>query len=314
LARGSVLSREDLVTPIRVVAWVLALMLPVGATGLGAAPQSGPAPAASSCEIEGEGSLSTNPDARFELEAEDEPGHTAPEGEVNYRDARAGLRVRATHLTTVLVRGIHGTVRGLAQLGGTGIEFTVEVEDRTPEGGLDRFHIRLSSGYVAEGDIEKGGVEIECEEEEGAVATSVVGRAIRSPEVRSLGSDLSHAQVVSGVLTRGIKLAAGRTRPDGSNQHSFPSGHSSATFATATVLEQHYGWKVGLPAYTFAVCVAGSRLQENKHFPSDVLFGAALGSVGGRSVTAGRGRAQVSLVPLPVPEGGFGVAVVGAWH
>jgi len=60
--------------------------------------------------------------------------------------------------------------------------------------------------------------------------------------------------------------------------------------------------------------VAGSRLQENKHFPSDVLFGAALGIVGGRSVTLGGGRARVSLVPLAGPGRGFGVAVVGAWR
>ena len=167
---------------------------------------------------------------------------------------------------------------------------------------LDRF---LEFGDVGGGVLVQVG---------GSIATYVVGRATRSPEVRSLGYDLIRAQIVSGVLTRGLKLAAGRTRPDGSNQHSFPSGHSSATFATATVLERHYGWKVGLPAYAFAVCVAGSRLQENKHFPSDVLFGATLGIMGGRSVTAGRGRAHVSLVPLAVPEGGFGVAVVGAWR
>jgi hypothetical protein len=156
---------ESLVKAIRVVPWMLALMVPVGATGLGAAHQSGPAPDISSCEIEGEGSLSTNPDARFELEAEHEPGRTAPEGEVTYVDARAGLRFRATHLTTVLVRGVHGTVRGMAQLGDTAVEFTIEVEDRT-EGGLDRFRIQVSNGYAAEGDIEKGGVEIECEDEE----------------------------------------------------------------------------------------------------------------------------------------------------
>lgn len=385
-------------TAIRAVAWVLALLLPVGATGLGAAPHSGRGtPAASSCEIEGEGSLSTNPEASFDLEAEHEPGRNEPEGELSYRDTRVGLRFRSSRIASLVVRGTRGTVRGMGQVDGADIEFTIEVEDRTPDQRPDRFQIQLSSGYAAAGDVSKGGVEIECEEEGeegeeglsaehragrdgllrqlgrdfrhladrdnllvlagggaaslavrnndrgitnafesspaldlflepgavgggglvqvgGAVATYVVGRATRNGEVRALGYHLIRAQIVSGVLTQGLKLAAGRTRPDGSNRLSFPSGHSSASFATATVLQRFYGWKVGLPAYVFAVYVAGSRLQENKHFPSDVLFGAALGIVGGRSVTVGRGRARVALVPLAVPDGGFGVALVGGWR
>jgi len=39
-----------------------------------------------------------------------------------------------------------------------------------------------------------------------------------------------------------------RTRPDGSDNSSFPSGHSASAFATTGVLQHHYGWKVGVPA------------------------------------------------------------------
>ena len=50
----------------------------------------------------------------------------------------------------------------------------------------------------------------------------------------------------------------------------------------------HFGWKAGVPAYGLAAYVAGSRLQENRHYMSDVLFGAAVGIVSGRTVTIAR--------------------------
>ena len=99
------------------------------------------------------------------------------------------------------------------------------------------------------------------------------------------------------MLTQGIKLSVGRERPDG-GRFSFPSGHTSSTFATAAVLHRYYGWRVGIPAYGFATFIGGSRLQENRHYPSDVIFGAAIGLVAGRTVTIGRGEASFALVPL----------------
>jgi hypothetical protein len=52
-------------------------------------------------------------------------------------------------------------------------------------------------------------------------------------------------------------------------------------------------------------------MQENKHFASDVIFGATIGIMGGRSVTFGRGSKHVTLAPLAIPGGGVGLAVVG---
>ena len=107
-----------------------------------------------------------------------------------------------------------------------------------------------------------------------------------------LGSDLIRAQVLTRVVTQGIKLTVRRARPDGGN-FSFPSGHSSGTFATATVLQCHFGWKAGVPAYALATYVAGSRLQENRHYVSDVMFGAAIGILA---------RAVSTSVRQPVSE------------
>lgn len=135
-----------------------------------------------------------------------------------------------------------------------------------------------------------------------AIATQMVGNAVRNERVAALGSDLVRAQIVTQMMTAGIKLSVRRTRPDGT-MYSFPSGHASTTFATATVLQRHFGWKAGAPAYALATYVAASRVQVKRHFLSDVTMGAAVGIVAGRSVTVGRGDARFALAPAAVPGG-----------
>lgn len=144
-----------------------------------------------------------------------------------------------------------------------------------------------------------------------ALATFIIGRATHDTHLAVVGSDLVRAQLITMAFTQGLKLSVGRTRPDGS-RYSFPSGHSSATFATASVLQRHYGWKAGVPAYGLAAYVAASRLSENKHYASDVIFGAALGIVAGRAVTFGHGASTFALTPIAVPKGaGIGLTLVG---
>jgi membrane-associated phospholipid phosphatase len=136
----------------------------------------------------------------------------------------------------------------------------------------------------------------------GAVATYLTGRLTRSPRIATLGAELVRAQVVSEVLTEGIKVAVRRRRPDGT-AYSFPSGHTSDTFATATVLQREFGWKVGVPAYALASYVAVSRMTENKHYASDIAFGAAIGIVAGRAVKFHTGKHDFALSPMAVPRG-----------
>lgn len=136
-----------------------------------------------------------------------------------------------------------------------------------------------------------------------AVATFAVGRVTKSPKVTMIGVDLMKAQIISQTLTAGIKIAVKRTRPDGT-QFSFPSGHTSVTFASATVLQRHLGWKVGIPAYGLATYVAASRIQEKRHFLSDVAFGATIGIVAGRTVTIGLGESRFAVSPMATPSGG----------
>ncbi len=139
----------------------------------------------------------------------------------------------------------------------------------------------------------------------GALGTFAIGRLSGRPQVAAVGADLVRAQIINTVLTQGTKIAVGRRRPDGA-RFSFPSGHASSSFATATVLQRRLGWKVGAPAYAMATYVAASRLQENKHYLSDVIFGAAVGIVSGRAVTVGHGRNRFALIPMTAP-GGVGI-------
>ena len=134
----------------------------------------------------------------------------------------------------------------------------------------------------------------------GALATFAIGRLTHRPDVATFGSELFRAQVINGAITEGVKLAVRRERPD-SGPYSFPSGHTSATFATATVIEHEFGWKAGLAAYGVAVYVGASRLTENQHFASDVIFGAAIGIVSAHAVTIGHGTKRVGVAPFASP-------------
>jgi len=115
---------------------------------------------------------------------------------------------------------------------------------------------------------------------------------------------------------RAIKYAARRERPDGSNPLSFPSGHTSNAFAWATVAHHHYGAKLGVPGYVLAGLIGASRLEKNVHHLSDVLAGATLGYLVGRTVVREDARpieapVHARLAALPPPSGrGLGLALV----
>jgi len=140
-----------------------------------------------------------------------------------------------------------------------------------------------------------------------AIAWWAIASAAGSERHAQTGRDLLRAQIAVGSWTYAIKLATQRTRPNG-DPHSFPSGHATASFATAAVLEDHYGWKVGVPAFVAAAYTAASRVTANQHWTSDVVFGAALGVACGRTVTIKFRESRVSIFPAPVP-GGAGVLV-----
>src|SRR5437764_1322688 len=69
------------------------------------------------------------------------------------------------------------------------------------------------------------------------------------------------------------------SQASGTLSSSFPSGHTTAVFAAATVYAMEYRNHPWIPifSYGFASLVGLTRLTENKHWPTDILFGVAIG-------------------------------------
>ncbi len=89
-----------------------------------------------------------------------------------------------------------------------------------------------------------------------AVGWWAVSRLTESERGAAAGRDLLRAQISAVSWTYAFKYAVNRERPNG-DPRSFPSGHASATFATAMVLQEHYGWKIGVPVFAAAAYTAG---------------------------------------------------------
>ncbi len=145
-----------------------------------------------------------------------------------------------------------------------------------------------------------------------SIGTFAYGRLMDKPKVSHLGNDLLQAQLISEFLVEPLKLATQRLRPYQTSHCglncSFPSGHASVTFADATVIERHLGWKYSVIGYAIAAYVATSRLHDNDHFVSDVVFGAATGTIAGRTVVH-HARDYWAFTPTPVPGGGVAILV-----
>ena len=106
--------------------------------------------------------------------------------------------------------------------------------------------------------------------------------------------------LVAGVTTGAIKELAGRVRPDDthdpfvfrpfSRHDAFPSGHATVAFALAGSLSEeiHNPW-ASAALYTAAAGTAWSRVNDQKHWTSDVLAGAAIGITSAKLI-AGRWR------------------------
>ncbi len=95
--------------------------------------------------------------------------------------------------------------------------------------------------------------------------------------------------VLSTIVTHGVKRIVQRERPfkqypdivsrDEGGGYSFPSGHTSAAFNTATALSLLYPkWYVIAPSFLWAGSVGYARMYQGVHYPSDVLVGAVIGA------------------------------------
>jgi membrane-associated phospholipid phosphatase len=150
-------------------------------------------------------------------------------------------------------------------------------------------------------------------------ALFVAGRFSPQGRFRAATYDFAQAMIVNGAYSGLLKYSVKRERPDGSDSLSFPSGHTSTAFSLAAVADQHYGWKVALPAYVLASGIGLSRIEKDKHYLSDVLAGATLGIIVGRTVARLDGdrpakKRLLSVGPATDPHGqGVGLGLSASW-
>ena len=140
-----------------------------------------------------------------------------------------------------------------------------------------------------------------------AAALYVIGRTSDNAHVEDIGLHATESILLANIVAGGIKVVAGRARPEvdvnnprdfqlfrgrkGSEFQSFPSGHTTSAFAFATTISSELvrwqpgtRWTVGPVLYTGAALVGASRMYNNKHWASDVLAGAAIGTFVGSKV------------------------------
>lgn len=100
---------------------------------------------------------------------------------------------------------------------------------------------------------------------------------------------LVNGYTLNVVSTLAIKGLANTERPTANfswGHYGFPSYHTSSLFTIGGVTEEYYGWQASLPIYVLGGLVGWSRIDQREHDLSDVLFGAVLGFVIGKTVGA----------------------------
>lgn len=89
---------------------------------------------------------------------------------------------------------------------------------------------------------------------------------------------MARASIYAIVVTNLMKLSIHETRPGYPDSHdSFPSGHSAASFAFASVVTANHGWVWGGLAHLGATFIAISRINDDFHYLHDVTAGITIG-------------------------------------
>ena len=141
------------------------------------------------------------------------------------------------------------------------------------------------------------------------------GEIFKDPRAKSTALDsIAASGIASGLIVNATKYLVGRARPtDGngaydfqpfSGHDSFLSGHTTEAFTLASVITEHYdAWWVKVTAYGLAGTVGYARLNNNRHWASDVLAGAVVGTYVGKTVVRfNREHHRIKLQPIVAPD------------
>ncbi len=115
---------------------------------------------------------------------------------------------------------------------------------------------------------------------------------------------------VTWMTTMGLKAVRDNDTPNDKSR-AWPSGHTSSSFTVASVLDEFYGPKVGIPAYGLASVVAYRMMDTGDHWASDVVFGATLGWIVGHTVAGKHKELEIAGFKLLPYMGGADGSAVG---
>jgi len=126
----------------------------------------------------------------------------------------------------------------------------------------------------------------------GTLALAAAGFAVGDANMKGAAGEMTRALVYTGITVTALKMGVQRTRPNG-GAWSFPSGHTAAAFSVAPILAHHFGRLAAIPAHVFALGTGLGRMEDRKHYLSDVI--AANANAAGPEFAIGPGGAQVTL-------------------
>ncbi len=143
------------------------------------------------------------------------------------------------------------------------------------------------------------------------VSMFVAGWANNDKKLKLDAAYFAGGYILSAIVTHGAKRIIHRDRPfvtypfiekrDDGGGYSFPSGHTSAAFYTATSLSISYPkWYVIAPVYLWASSVGWARMYQGVHYPTDILAGAVVGA--GSAWLAYKIRKWVEKKPIEKKE------------
>ena len=125
----------------------------------------------------------------------------------------------------------------------------------------------------------------------GMLGVSLLLMAYGNDKNRETGRLLTSTFISTGVTVWGMKKIIGRKRPldEVVGNPAFPSGHTAYAFAGATLLANRYP-KLRIPLYIGAGLVGITRIYLGRHYASDVIAGAAVGTITGALISRHRGK------------------------
>jgi membrane-associated phospholipid phosphatase len=208
----------------------------------------------------------------------------------------------------------HWLVAG-AGLGATGLAFSQDLSWQKAIADQESSFLTNTATYVGEpfgNPIYVGGA---------LLATHLWACHSQKTKVAQATSLSLQSVVIASGITLFLKGAFHRVRPEEQLQLdpyqfkgpslrrvnlSFPSGHTTIAFALASSLSAYsqHRWYVSAPLYTLAGITAWSRIYQRKHWPSDVVLGALIGTAVGYTVQWLPPQKKVEALVMPNPWGG----------